>query len=75
VAFSCKGRGSCPSCEDEDQSSSTGLKVGLRVRHKQFGIGNIIGVEEQGDDTRVTVRFNAVGVKKLVARYAALEKA
>lgn len=63
------------SYEDEDQSSSTGLKVGLRVRHKQFGIGNIIGIEEQGDDTRVTVRFNAVGVKKLVARYAALEKA
>ncbi|MCR4374144.1 MAG: ATP-binding domain-containing protein, partial [Acidobacteria bacterium] len=63
------------SYEEEDQSSSTGLKVGLRVRHKQFGIGNIIGVEEQGDDTRVTVRFNTVGVKKLVARYAALEKA
>ena len=63
------------SYEDEDQSSSTGLKVGLRVRHKQFGIGNIIGVEEQGDDTRVTVRFNTVGVKKLGARYAALEKA
>jgi len=63
------------SYEDEDQSSSTGLKVGLRVRHKQFGIGNIIGIEEQGDDTRVTVRFNTVGVKKLVARYAALERA
>jgi DNA helicase-2/ATP-dependent DNA helicase PcrA len=63
------------SYEDEDQSSSTGLKVGLRVRHKQFGIGNIIGIEEQGDDTRVTVRFTAVGVKKLVARYANLEKA
>ncbi len=64
-----------PSYEDEDQSSATGLKLGLRVRHKQFGVGTILAIEEQGDDTRVTVKFNAVGTKKLVARYAALEKA
>ena len=49
--------------------------MGLRVRHKQFGVGTVMGVEEQGDDTRVTVKFNSVGTKKLVARYAALEKA
>ena len=64
-----------PSYEDEDQSSATGLRAGLRVRHKQFGVGTIVAVEEQGDDTRVTVKFNTVGTKKLVARYAALEKA
>ncbi len=66
---------SFPSYEDEDQSSATGLRAGLRVRHKQFGVGTILAVEEQGDDTRVTVKFNTVGTKKLVARYAALEKA
>jgi DNA helicase-2/ATP-dependent DNA helicase PcrA len=64
-----------PSYEDEDQSSATGLRAGLRVRHKQFGVGTIVAVEEQGDDTRVTVKFNTVGTKKLVARYAALERA
>jgi DNA helicase-2/ATP-dependent DNA helicase PcrA len=64
-----------PSYEDEDQSSATGLRAGLKVRHKQFGVGTIVAVEEQGDDTRVTVKFNSVGTKKLVARYAALEKA
>jgi len=64
-----------PSYEDEDQSSATGLRVGLRVKHKQFGVGTVMAVEEQGDDTRVTVKFNTVGTKKLVARYAALEKA
>jgi DNA helicase-2/ATP-dependent DNA helicase PcrA len=64
-----------PDYEDEDQSSGSGLRVGLRVRHKQFGVGTVVAVEEQGDDTRVTVKFNAVGTKKLVARYAALEKA
>ena len=64
-----------PSYEDEDQSSATGLRAGLRVRHKQFGVGTVVAVEEQGDDTRVTVKFNSVGTKKLVARYAALERA
>ncbi len=64
-----------PAYEDEDQSSPSGLRVGLRVRHKQFGVGTVLAVDEQGDDTRVTVKFNAVGTKKLVARYAALERA
>jgi DNA helicase-2/ATP-dependent DNA helicase PcrA len=61
--------------ENEDQSSSNGLRNGLRVRHKQFGVGTIVGIEDEGDDMRVTVKFNTVGTKKLVARYASLEPA
>ena len=32
-------------------------------------------VEEHNDDMKITVRFNAVGVKKLLAKYAKLEPA
>ena len=60
--------------EDEDQSSA-GLRTGARVRHAQFGVGNVIAVEEHNDDLKITVRFNTVGVKKLLARYAKLEPA
>ncbi len=63
------------SYENEDQSGSHGLKTGRRVRHKQFGVGTIVAVEDDGDDMRVTVKFNTVGTKKLLARYAALEPA
>lgn len=63
------------SYENEDQSSSSGLTVGKRVRHKQFGVGMVIAVEDEGDDMRVTVKFNTVGTKKLLARYANLEPA
>ena len=63
------------SYENEDQSSGSGLKVGKRVRHKQFGVGTVVGVEDEGDDMRVTVKFNTVGTKKLLARYANLEPA
>ena len=34
---------------------------GMRVRHAQFGVGNVIAVEEHNDDIKVTVRFNTVG--------------
>lgn len=63
------------SYENEDQSGSHGLRVGRRVRHKQFGVGTVVAVEDDGDDMRVTVKFNTVGTKKLLARYAALEPA
>ena len=60
--------------ENEDQSMF-GLRPGMRVRHAQFGVGNVISVEEHNDDQKITVRFNAVGVKKLLAKYAKLEPA
>ena len=60
--------------EDEDQSV-IGVRVGMRVRHRQFGVGTVVAVEDQGDDIKVTVRFAAVGTKKLLARFANLEPA
>ncbi len=60
--------------ENEDQSMF-GVRPGMRVRHAQFGVGNVISVEEHNDDQKITVRFNAVGVKKLLAKYAKLEPA
>ena len=60
--------------ENEDQSAS-GVRPGMRVRHAQFGVGNVISVEEHTDDYKITVRFNSVGVKKLLARFAKLEPA
>src|SRR5215212_2689086 len=60
--------------EEEDQSSPN-LRSGMRVRHAQFGVGTVVSVEEHNDDMKITVRFNLVGVKKLLAKYAKLEPA
>src|SRR3954470_7472383 len=60
--------------EDEDQSSA-GVRVGMRVKHAQFGVGVVLAVEEHTDDYKITVRFNSVGQKKLLARFAKLEPA
>ena len=60
--------------EHEDQSVP-GVRTGMKVRHRQFGIGTVVAVEDQGDDVKVTVRFADAGTKKLMARYAGLERA
>src|SRR5882672_8957281 len=61
--------------EDEDQSTGMALKLGMKVRHPQFGIGTILSVEALDDDTKLVVRFAAVGTKTLRAKYARLEPA
>ena len=61
--------------EDEDQSTGLSLRPGMRVRHQQFGVGSVISVEALNDDTKLVVRFAAVGLKTLRAKYARLEPA
>ena len=47
---------------------------GARVRHETFGSGTILEVTGFGPDTKVAVRFDVVGRKKLLLRYAKLER-
>ncbi len=62
--------------EDEDQSAhASGVRLGMRVRHPQFGLGTVIGLEDHGDDVKLTVRFVTVGAKRLLGKYAKLERA
>jgi DNA helicase-2/ATP-dependent DNA helicase PcrA len=61
--------------EDEDQSTGMALRLGMRVRHPQFGVGTVLSVEALDDDTKLVVRFAAVGQKTLRAKYAKLEPA
>jgi DNA helicase-2/ATP-dependent DNA helicase PcrA len=63
------------SYEDEDQSTGIALRLGMKVRHPQFGIGTVLSVERLDDDTKLVVRFTAVGQKTLRAKYARLEPA
>ena len=58
---------------DEDQSAG-GISRGARVRHPKFGVGTVVGVEPAGGDLKVSIRFTGIGVKKILARYAKLER-
>jgi DNA helicase II / ATP-dependent DNA helicase PcrA len=49
--------------------------LGRKVRHPNFGVGTIVGVEGDDDDRRVSVSFPGRGTKKFIERYAQLKQA
>lgn len=46
--------------------------LGKRVRHPNFGIGTIVGVDGEDEERKLTVSFAGHGTKKFVERYANL---
>ena len=50
------------------------LVKGERVVHAAFGSGTIVEVSGFGRDLKVVVDFDSVGLKRLLARYAELER-
>ena len=60
-----------------DLPASTGetrLKKGQRVRHAKYGEGTILIREGEGDEAKLTVMFNRHGMKKLMEKFANLQK-
>jgi DNA helicase-2/ATP-dependent DNA helicase PcrA len=51
-----------------------GWTVGCMVNHPQFGVGRIKRLDGTGRDARAVVDFREVGTKKLVLRFAGLER-
>ncbi|MFE1954523.1 MULTISPECIES: DNA helicase PcrA [Streptomyces] len=50
------------------------LAVGDRVTHDQFGLGTVVGVNGQGDKAEATIDFGDPKPKRLLLRYAPVEK-
>jgi ATP-dependent DNA helicase UvrD/PcrA len=49
-------------------------KLGTQVRHPKYGLGVVIDCQGEGEDAKLAVSFPGHGTKKLVERYASLEK-
>ncbi|MFL6090973.1 MAG: DNA helicase PcrA [Aeromicrobium sp.] len=50
------------------------LEAGERVMHDSFGLGTVVALEGIGDSAVASVDFGSAGVKRLLLRYAPLEK-
>jgi DNA helicase-2/ATP-dependent DNA helicase PcrA len=48
--------------------------TGCRVKHPSWGIGVVRDCCGEGDDMKVTVNFPGIGLKRLVAKFANLER-
>ncbi|PIH04249.1 DNA helicase PcrA [Clostridium combesii] len=52
---------------------SNKLNVGLKVKHKDFGIGTIVSMSKVSDDIKLTIAFDRRGVKILMLSMAPIE--
>ncbi|HEX7174323.1 MAG TPA: 3'-5' exonuclease, partial [Pyrinomonadaceae bacterium] len=72
-AASATGGGS--SASSASTSGGGGFVPGSHVRHPKYGRGLVLRREGVGDSTKLTVSFPGFGQKKLIEKYAGLEKA
>lgn len=50
------------------------LDIGDKVNHEKFGLGTVIELAGSGDNSEATVDFGSSGKKRLLLRYAPVEK-
>lgn len=55
-------------------SGKTGFRSGQRVRHPKYGEGVVFQREGEGENAKITVQFPRFGIKKLVEKFAHLER-
>jgi DNA helicase-2/ATP-dependent DNA helicase PcrA len=58
-----------------EPTGKTGFRTGQRVRHPKYGEGVVFRREGDGEDAKITVQFQRFGIKKLVEKFAQLERA
>jgi len=58
-----------------EPTGKKGFKPGQRVIHPKYGEGTVYKREGDGEDAKITVQFPRFGLKKLVEKFAQLEKA
>jgi DNA helicase-2/ATP-dependent DNA helicase PcrA len=64
-----------PKVEVDEPTGKRGFRPGQRVKHPKYGEGTVYQREGDGEDAKITVQFPRFGLKKLVEKYAQLEKA
>jgi DNA helicase II / ATP-dependent DNA helicase PcrA len=59
----------------EEPTGKRGFRPGQKVRHPKYGEGTVYQREGEGEEAKITVQFPRFGLKKLVEKYAQLERA
>ena len=74
--FASRGkRFSLPKIAATEPTGKRGFRKGDRVRHPKYGEGIVYLREGEGEEAKITVQFSRFGLKKLVEKYAQLQKA
>ena len=74
--FAARGKKlSRPQVPVEEPKGKSAFRPGQKVRHPKYGEGTVYQREGEGENAKITVQFPRFGLKKLVEKYAQLEKA
>jgi DNA helicase-2/ATP-dependent DNA helicase PcrA len=65
---------SIPRMAEPEPVARTSFQPGQHVRHPKYGEGIVYRREGEGSDAKITVQFQGFGLKKLVEKYAQLER-
>ena len=63
-----------PKATGKRTSETISLAKGDRVSHDTFGLGTVVDVSGDGDRAQATIDFGSAGEKRLLLRYAPVEK-
>jgi len=63
-----------PRATGRKASTTMVLANGDRVSHDTFGLGTVVAVVGEGDRAEATINFGSLGEKRLLLRYAPVEK-
>jgi DNA helicase II / ATP-dependent DNA helicase PcrA len=58
-----------------EENSKNSFRPGQKVKHPKYGEGTVFQCEGEGENAKITVQFPRFGIKKLVEKYANLERA
>ncbi len=64
-----------PKVKLDEPTGKRGFRPGQKVRHPKYGEGTVYQREGEGEEAKITVQFPRFGLKKLVEKYAQLERA
>jgi DNA helicase-2/ATP-dependent DNA helicase PcrA len=74
--FASRGRKfTVPKTPVAEPTGKRGFRPGQKVRHPKYGEGTVYQREGEGEEAKITVQFPRFGLKKLVEKYAQLERA
>ena len=63
-----------PRATGKKTSTTISLAIGDRVAHDTFGLGTVVKISGEGERAEATINFGQLGEKRLLLRYAPVEK-
>lgn len=58
---------------NDEKIDTSKYEIGMKVKHKKFGLGVIQNIEPEGNDKKLEIVFEQSGFKRLMANYTPLE--